>query len=122
MLTASVRRMDYAVPRRLTTVLRLAGLPLDSLPLVLSAIWSGMFAMGHFRPHIMHEDDSAMNANDCPQEISQDESRLGFELRLIDGIGALRGSQITPIPVPLVAKVLSSSDILIKIYDHKGGV
>jgi hypothetical protein len=57
-----------------------------------------------------------------PQEISQKESALGFRLLLIEGIGALMGSQIRPVPVPVVACVLSSSDVLVKIRAENGRV
>jgi hypothetical protein len=63
-----------------------------------------------------------MNDPDYPQEISQDEARLGFQHLLIDGIGPVMGSVIHPIPVPVYACVLSSSDILLKIYDIDGNV
>jgi hypothetical protein len=59
---------------------------------------------------------------DYPQDILPDESDLKFERLLIDGIGALMGSQISPKPFPVVARVLSSSDVIIKIYDHYGEV
>ena len=52
-----------------------------------------------------------------PQEISADEAALGFQRLLIDGIGDLRASMIYVVPVPVVAKILDSSDVLIKIYD-----
>jgi hypothetical protein len=63
-----------------------------------------------------------MNIDEYPQDISQDEARLGFQLLLVDGIGALMGSRINPVPVPIVACVLSSSDILVKIFDLNGNV
>ena len=57
-----------------------------------------------------------------PQDISEEEAELKFERLLIDGIGALRGGQRFPKPVPVVARVLSPSDVLIKIYDLEGRV
>jgi hypothetical protein len=56
-----------------------------------------------------------MNDNYYPQEISEDEASLSFRHLLIDGIGVVMGSQIDPHPVPVVARVLSTSDVLIKI-------
>jgi hypothetical protein len=52
-----------------------------------------------------------------PQEISAGESRWGFESLLIEGIDALQSGQTNPPPVPVVARILSSSDILIKVYE-----
>jgi hypothetical protein len=66
--------------------------------------------------------DYAMNIDEYPQDISPDEARLGFRLLLVDGIGALMGSRINPVPVPIVACVLSSSDILVKIYNLTGNI
>jgi hypothetical protein len=63
-----------------------------------------------------------MTDQDYPQEISPDEARVGFRRLLIDGIGSLMGSMINPTPVPVVATILSSSDILIKICDPFGNV
>jgi hypothetical protein len=51
-----------------------------------------------------------------PQEISQDESFLGFEPLLIEGIGDLEADWENPVSAPVVAKILSSSDILLKIF------
>jgi hypothetical protein len=55
-----------------------------------------------------------------PQDITADESVLGFQRLLIDGIGDPMASLVHVIPVPVVAKILDSSDVLIKIYDHHG--
>jgi hypothetical protein len=63
-----------------------------------------------------------MTNEDYPQEMSQNESDLGFRLLLIEGIGALMGSRLNPVPVPVVAFVLSSSDILVNIYDLNGKI
>jgi hypothetical protein len=63
-----------------------------------------------------------MKNEDYPQDISPQETELKFERLLIDGIGALMGSQIAPKPVPVVARVLSPSDVLIKIYDLKESI
>ncbi|MGO9586301.1 MAG: hypothetical protein ACLP2Y_08905 [Limisphaerales bacterium] len=60
---------------------------------------------------------------DYPQDISPDESELKFGRFLIDGIVPLIGSGIfPPEPVPVVARILSSSDVVVKIYDLRGGV
>jgi hypothetical protein len=63
-----------------------------------------------------------MKDEEHPQDISTEESDLKFERLLIDGIGAPLGSQVSPVPVPVVARVLSPSDVIIKICDLKGRV
>ena len=60
--------------------------------------------------------------SEYPQDISEEEARLNFERLLIDGIGALMSSQRFPKPVPVVARILSPSDVLIKISDTEGRV
>ncbi|MGO8696859.1 MAG: hypothetical protein ACLQVY_03970 [Limisphaerales bacterium] len=60
-----------------------------------------------------------MKYTDYPQEISTLEARWGFELLLIEGIGDLMAGQRNPIPVPVVAKILTASDILIKVFELK---
>jgi hypothetical protein len=52
-----------------------------------------------------------------PQAISADEAAAGFQRLLIDGIGDPMASRICVVPVPVVAKILDSSDVLVKIYD-----
>jgi hypothetical protein len=54
------------------------------------------------------------------QDISPDESFLGFQRLLVDGIGAIKDPQARPTPVPVVAKILNSSDILIKVSNPDG--
>ena len=54
------------------------------------------------------------------QDISPNESFLGFRRLLVDGIGAIKDPQAQPTPVPLVAKILNSSDILIKVSNPEG--
>jgi hypothetical protein len=54
------------------------------------------------------------------QDISPSESFLGFQRMLVDGIGDLMDLQALPTPVPIVAKVLNSSDILIKVLNPHG--
>ena len=61
-----------------------------------------------------------MKNNPYPQDISEEEAALGFQHLLVDGIGDPMGSRIDIIAVPIVSKVLDSSDILIKIYDLQG--
>jgi hypothetical protein len=56
---------------------------------------------------------------DYPQEISALEARWGFELLLVEGIGDLITGQRNPIPVPVVVRILTASDILIKVYELK---
>ena len=63
-----------------------------------------------------------MTREPYPPDISADESALGFQRLLIDGIGDPMGSRIQVVPVPVVARILDSSDVLIKIYDHRDRV
>jgi len=49
--------------------------------------------------------------------MTADESAAGFQRLLIDGIGDPMASRIRVVPVPVVAKILDSSDVLVKIYD-----
>jgi len=63
-----------------------------------------------------------MRAGPYPQDISTDESALGFQRLLVDGIGDPMGSRINIVPVPVVARILDSSDVLIKINDLSGKV
>jgi len=60
-----------------------------------------------------------MKIGTYPQEMTADEISAGFQHLLIDGIGDLMASQIHVVPVPVVAKILDSSDVLIKVYDHR---
>lgn len=60
---------------------------------------------------------SALNKNLCSSFL-----HWWLWLLLVDGIGALMADRINPVPVPVVARVLSSSDILVKIYDSKGTI
>jgi hypothetical protein len=62
-----------------------------------------------------------MSNGEYPQDISEDEARLGFRLLLVDGIVASMGSRMNPVPVPIVACRLSSCDILIKISHPDDG-
>jgi hypothetical protein len=48
-----------------------------------------------------------------PQDITSDESALGFCLRVFEGLG-LPDGRIYPVAVPVVAKILDASDILVK--------
>ena len=57
-----------------------------------------------------------------PQAITADEAAAGFQRLLIDGIGDPMASMIYVVPVPVVAKILDSSDVLVKIYDLDGKV
>jgi hypothetical protein len=53
-----------------------------------------------------------------PQAISPDELSAGFQRLLIDGVGDPTASKMRPVvPIPVVAKILDSSDVLVKIYD-----
>jgi hypothetical protein len=63
-----------------------------------------------------------MTNDTYPQDISADESALGFQSLLIDGIGDLMASRIHVVPVPVVAKILDSSDVLIKLYNLNGKI
>jgi hypothetical protein len=55
-----------------------------------------------------------------PQDILPDESELKFERLLIEGIGNWKNGQMSSDSVPLVARILSPSDVLIKVYDPTG--
>jgi hypothetical protein len=68
------------------------------------------------------QDIGVPGTGEYPQNISEEEAELKFERLLIDGIGALRGGQRFPKPVPVIARVLSPSDVLIKVYDLEGRV
>ena|ERR1700722_19505450 len=57
-----------------------------------------------------------------PQDITSDELSLGFQRFLIDGIGDPMASRIYVVPVQVVAKILDSSDVLIKQFDLEGRV
>jgi hypothetical protein len=63
-----------------------------------------------------------MTSEAYPQAMTADESAAGFQRLLIDGIGDPMGSRIHVVPVPVVARILDSSDVLIKIYDLDGRV
>ncbi len=57
-----------------------------------------------------------------PQDISDAEATLGFERLLIEGLGDLDKDQTNPFPIPVVVKILSSSDILLKTFDFDGSI
>lgn len=63
-----------------------------------------------------------MTSEPYPQDISKDDSALGFQRLLIDGIGDPMSGQIPVASVPVVAKILSSSDVLIKQFDLNGRI
>lgn len=63
-----------------------------------------------------------MTSDTYPQAITADESAVGFQCLLIDGIGDPMGSRIQVVPVPVVAKILDSSDVLVKICDDRGQI
>lgn len=48
-----------------------------------------------------------------PQDITADETALGFRLLMFEGFG-LPDGRIYPVPVPVVAKLLDASDMLVK--------
>jgi hypothetical protein len=63
-----------------------------------------------------------MTSDTYPQDMSADESALGFRRLLIDGVGDPMAGRVQVVPVPVVARILDSSDVLIKIYDLRGKV
>lgn len=63
-----------------------------------------------------------MQEQHYPREISPDELDLAFQRLLIDGIGSMVDGEVSCERVPVVARVLSPSDIVIKIYDLRGQV
>lgn len=63
-----------------------------------------------------------MTTNPFPQDISADESAAGFQRLLIDGIGDPMASRINIVPVPIVARILDTTDVLVKIYNLNGEI
>jgi hypothetical protein len=55
-----------------------------------------------------------------PQDISPDESDLKFQRLLIEGFGAWKEGRMSAKPVPVVARILSPSDVLVKVWDPTG--
>jgi hypothetical protein len=55
-----------------------------------------------------------------PQDISPDESELKFVRLLIEGFGVWKDGRMSGEPVPVVARILSPSDVLIKVWDPTG--
>ncbi len=56
---------------------------------------------------------------DYPREILPVEAGWGFELYLIEGIVDLTSAPRQPELVPVVAKILTRSDILLKVFELK---
>lgn len=56
---------------------------------------------------------------DYPQTVSPTEAKWGFDLLWIEGIGDLMTGEKNLAAVPVVAKILSASDILMKVYELK---
>jgi hypothetical protein len=60
-----------------------------------------------------------MEFEEYPQQVTEDEAELGFRLRIFAGFGERRrfpdGKLIQP---PVVAALLSSSEILVKIFGY----
>jgi hypothetical protein len=57
-----------------------------------------------------------------PQDISAAEADLKFERLLIEGIGKWKDGKMLSEPVPVVARILSPSDVLIKAWDCAGRI
>ena len=57
-----------------------------------------------------------------PQDISADGADLKFQRLLIEGMGNWKDGKMLSEPVPVVACILSPSDVLIKAWDCTGRV
>ena len=57
-----------------------------------------------------------------PQDISPDETELKFTRLLIEGFGVWKDGRLSSEPVPVVARILSPSDVLVKVWDPTGSV
>jgi hypothetical protein len=57
-----------------------------------------------------------------PQDISPDEADLKFQRLLIEGMGLWKDGKMSSEPVPVVARILSPSDVLIKAWDCVGRI
>ena len=57
-----------------------------------------------------------------PREISDAESELKFQRLLIEGMGKWNDGKMLSEPVPVVGRILSASDVLIKAYDCVGRI
>lgn len=65
-----------------------------------------------------HGDYMSEEHQEYPQDVSKDEAFQKFQLLLIDGMGGLTSSQTFPV----VARILSSSDVLVKTNNFRGQV
>ena len=63
-----------------------------------------------------------MHAKDkgYPQDVTSEESELKFQRLLIEGFGVWKDGRMLGDSVPVVARILSPSDVLVKVWDPMG--
>jgi len=57
-----------------------------------------------------------------PQDITEPEADVKFQRLLVQGIGNWKDGQMSSKPVPVVVRILSPTDVIIKVFDLIGRI